>query len=169
MNEIIANDTNGNNGSIGYTYDPVGNRTQQTSTSAAITSGTFGYDADDRLTTDVYDANGNTISSGGQGITYDFENRILTENGATYLYDGDGNRVQKTVAGLNTLYTIVTVNPTGYPQVGHVQYSGSGTHDNYRAWALGLEREGNIGVTWRTASRWRSAITCGTGTGAHVR
>ena len=119
----------------------MGNRTQQTSTSPPITSGAFGYDADDRLTTDVYDANGNTINSGGQGITYDFENHILTENGATYLYDGDGNRVQKTVAGLNTLYTIVSVNPTGYPQVAYEQYSGSGTHDNYRAWALGLERE----------------------------
>lgn len=30
-------------------------------------------------------------------------------------------------------------NPTGYAQVGYEQYTGSGTHDNYRAW--GLERE----------------------------
>lgn len=147
MNETIANDTNGNNGSIGYTYDPVGNRTQQTSTSPAITSGTFGYDADDRLTTDVYDANGNTIDSGGQGITYDFENHILTENGATYLYDGDGNRVQKTVAGLSTLYTIVSVNPTGYPQVAYEQYSGSGTHDTSQP------------AHWQTFVRLRQRLT----------
>ena len=59
-NETIQSDPAGKSGSITYAYDPVGNRTSQTSTSPAITSGSFGYDADDRLTSDVYDANGNT-------------------------------------------------------------------------------------------------------------
>ena len=59
--EAVMADPSGNNGTINYTYDPVGNRTQQTSTNPAISTGGFSYDADDRLTTDSYDANGNTI------------------------------------------------------------------------------------------------------------
>jgi uncharacterized repeat protein (TIGR03803 family) len=38
-----------------------------TSTLSAVPGGTFAYDANDRLTTDGYDANGNTISSGFSG------------------------------------------------------------------------------------------------------
>ncbi len=33
------------------------------------------------------------------------------------LYDGDGNRVSKTVAGTKTLYRVDTLNPTGYAQI----------------------------------------------------
>jgi len=42
----------------------------------------FGYDADDRLTTDSYDANGNTIGSGGLTYSYDFENHLIQQGGA---------------------------------------------------------------------------------------
>ena len=45
----------------------------------AITSGTFGYNADDWLASDVHEANGNMINSGGQGLIYDVEDHILTE------------------------------------------------------------------------------------------
>jgi len=38
--------------------DPVGNRQQQTSSIPGIGSGAFTYDADDRLNTETYDANG---------------------------------------------------------------------------------------------------------------
>jgi YD repeat-containing protein len=112
--ETIASDPGGNNGSIGYTYDPVGNRTQQTSTVPAITSGGFGYDADDRLAGDVYDANGNTVNSGGIANVYDFENHLIQQGGATMVYDGNGNRASKTVAGLTTNFLISEINPTGY-------------------------------------------------------
>ncbi|MGA8367941.1 MAG: hypothetical protein WB716_11550, partial [Candidatus Acidiferrales bacterium] len=67
----------GSNGTINYAYDAVGNRTQQTSTNPAISSGGFGYDADDRLAGDVYDANGNTVNSGGIASVYDFENHLI--------------------------------------------------------------------------------------------
>ena len=41
-----------------------------------------------------------------------------TQPGAlTIVYDGDGNRVSETVAGVNTLYLVDTQNPTGYAQV----------------------------------------------------
>ena len=56
-------------------------------------SSSFSYDANDRLSTDGYDANGNTTSSGG-GVTnaYDFENRMTSHGTTSMVYDGDGNR-----------------------------------------------------------------------------
>jgi hypothetical protein len=130
--EAITADPAGNNGTINYTYDVVGNRTQQTSTVSAITSGGFGYDADDWLTTDVYDANGNTISSGGINSVYDFENHLIQQGGVTIVYDGDGNRVQKTVAGVTTKYLVSDVNPTGYAQVVSETITGPGSNDDRR-------------------------------------
>lgn len=50
----------GINGAVGYVYDAVGNRKQMTSTLAARPTGLWNYDANDRLTTDTYDADGNT-------------------------------------------------------------------------------------------------------------
>jgi RHS repeat-associated protein len=38
---------------------------------------------------------GNITFDGSNNYTYDSENRIATVSGVTYLYDGDGNRVQK--------------------------------------------------------------------------
>jgi len=35
----------------------------------------------------------------------------------TLLYDGDGNRVAKTVGSVTTRYLVDDLNPTGYPQV----------------------------------------------------
>lgn len=140
--EAVLGDPAGNNGTINYAYDPVGNRTQQTSTNPAITSGTFGFDADDRLTTDSYDANGNTIASGGLTYTYDFENHLIQQGGATFVYDGDGNRVEKIVAGITTKYLISEVNPTGYPQVVGEYFSGNTTppYDTRRVYVYGLDR-----------------------------
>lgn len=107
------------NGAIGYVYDPVGNRLQRTSTLSVIPPQAFTYDANDRLTTDTYDANGNTTGSDGNTYTYDFENRLLTKNGAevVIVYDGDGNRVAKTVGGVTTRYLVDDRNLTGYAQV----------------------------------------------------
>ena len=61
-------------------------------------------------------------SSGGQfrwlaGYVYDFENRLIQTGDVTYTYDGDGNRISKTVSGVTTKYLVDTQNPTGYPQV----------------------------------------------------
>ncbi|MFZ7133301.1 MAG: RHS repeat-associated core domain-containing protein [Eubacteriales bacterium] len=40
----------------------------------------------------------------GQTITWDVENRPTTIDSETYVYDGDGNRIMKTVSGVTTLY-----------------------------------------------------------------
>src|SRR6266849_3477602 len=88
-----------------------------TSTVPAIPPGVFNYDTDDRLTTDLYDANGNTTSSGGILNAYDFENHLIRHGNVSIVYDGDGNRVSETVGGVTTNYLVDTNNPTGYAQV----------------------------------------------------
>src|SRR5260370_4136831 len=110
--EGISADPSGNNGTVNYTYDVVGNRTQMTSTLNAVPGGTFSYDANDRLTTDGYDANGNTISSRGLSYTFDFENRLAGKRGLSVVYDGRGNRVSETLGVTPTKCLGDRLNPT---------------------------------------------------------
>lgn len=118
--ETISGDTiTANNGIISYQYDPVGNRLTRTSGIAAVPSTSNTFDTNDRLNTDQYNADGNTTVSNGNVYAYDFENRIIgVNNGAiVIIYDGDGNRVSKTVNGITTSYLVDTNNLTGYAQV----------------------------------------------------
>jgi RHS repeat-associated protein len=146
--EAITGDPGGNNGTVTYPqYDKVGNRSQRTSTLGAVPPASYTYDANDRLTTDTYDNNGNTIFSGGIAFTYDFENRLLSRGGATIVYDGEGNRVSETAAGVTTKYLVDTLNPTGYSQVVDELVNGSVT----RTYAYGLSRVSEdqlVGSTW---------------------
>jgi RHS repeat-associated protein len=121
-NENITADPNSKTGTVSYGLDPVGNRQTQTSSIPGVpTAGPFTYDQDDRLSTESYDANGNTTVSGSRTFAYDFANRLKSmTNGsvtATLVYDGDGNRVAKTVGGVTTRYLVDELNPTGYAQV----------------------------------------------------
>jgi len=93
------------------------------------------FDANDRLNSDTYDANGNTIGATvtdpytGLPVaatdTYDHADRLVhratTLNSQpaaiAYQYDGDGNRVGKTVGGVTTHFVVDEANPTGWPQV----------------------------------------------------
>jgi RHS repeat-associated protein len=113
--ETIA-DAAPQNGTVSYQYDAVGNRKQLNSTLPAVPTGLLNYDANDRISTQVYDNNGNTINNGLQNV-YDFENRLVQRGNVQIVYDGDGNRVQETVAGQSVFYLVADVNPTGYPQV----------------------------------------------------
>jgi len=74
--------------------------------------------------------------AGGSVAANDFENHLITHGGVTIVYDGDGNRVSETVAGVTTKYLVDTVNPTGYAQVLDELQSGTVT----RTYAYGLER-----------------------------
>jgi RHS repeat-associated protein len=135
--ETISGDPNGKNGTIGYSYDAVGNRLERTSTLTEVPADSYAYDDNDRLTRDSYDANGSTIAAGGHTYAYDFENRLtgMDNDAAAFLYDGDGNRVAKTVGGVTTRYLVDDRNPTGYAQVleeiqgGAVQRAYSYGHD----------------------------------------
>jgi hypothetical protein len=73
-------------------------------------------DVNDRITTDVYDNNGNTITDAGTQNVYDFENHLVQRGAVTVVYDGDGNRVSETAGGVTTHYLVDTQNPTGYAQ-----------------------------------------------------
>jgi RHS repeat-associated protein len=115
---FTCGDSNERCGAVGYTYDAVGNRRERTSTLNKIPpTGLLYYDANDRTSTDVYDNNGNTVSSGGIENAYDFENHLIKHGDVTVVYDGDGNRVAETVGGVTTQYLVATENPTGYAQV----------------------------------------------------
>lgn len=120
ISETISGDPGaGANGAVSYAYDAVGNRLSRSSNIAALPSQSFTYDQNDRLSTDTYDANGNTLTSSGASFTYDFENRLKSANSGaiTIVYDGDGNRVAKTVGGVTTQYLVDDLNPTGSAQV----------------------------------------------------
>jgi RHS repeat-associated protein len=138
MTETVSADPNNKDGAINYTYDAVGNRKTLNATLPPAGGMSYTYDADDRLGSDQYDADGNTISSFGTANTYDFENRLTTHGGVTIVYDGDGNRVSETVGGVTTNYLVDTVNPTGYAQVVDELQSGTVT----RTYSYGLERIG---------------------------
>jgi RHS repeat-associated protein len=134
--EAVTSDPHNNNGTISYTYDAVGNRKTLNSTLPPAGGMTYTYDADDRLGADTYDNDGNTINSSGTANTYDFENHMVQHGAATIVYDGDGNRVAETVAGVTTNYLVDPLNPTGYAQVVDELQGGAVT----RSYSYGLER-----------------------------
>jgi RHS repeat-associated protein len=141
--ETIAGDPSNVNGAASYVYDAVGNRTQKTSTIPGFPGGLTNYNANDQLSTDTYDNDGNTTASNGVGYVYDFENHVIQAGaGITMVYDGDGNRVQKTVAGVTTKYLVDTQSPTGYAQVVYETFneSTSASREISRIFVYGLER-----------------------------
>jgi RHS repeat-associated protein len=91
----------------------------QTANIAGVAIGGFTFDADDRLSTETYDNNGNALTTGVKTFACDFANRLKSMNsGAVALqYDGAGNRVAKTASGVTTRYLVDDLNPTGYAQV----------------------------------------------------
>jgi YD repeat-containing protein len=110
MSETITADPAKNNGAETYTYYPVGNRKTLASTIPSLEgSDSYSYDANDRLSTDTYDNNGNTITSLGITNTYDFENCMLTHGAVSMVYDGDGKRVSETAGGVTTEFLVDTL------------------------------------------------------------
>jgi RHS repeat-associated protein len=161
-NEDITADPNSKTGSVTYGLDPVGNRLSLGLSNnsnlpgiSPILPGSVTYDQDDRLSTETYDANGNTLTTGGKTFTYDFANRLksMTEGTVTVTlaYDADGNRVAKTVNGVTTRYLVDDLNPTGYAQVVEEVTAGAVT----RQYTYGLQR---ISETQQLANAWTPAF-----------
>jgi YD repeat-containing protein len=157
--QISSDPVAANNGTIGYGYDAVGNRLSRTSTIAAVSSSNSTYDNNDHLSSDAYDNNGNTVTSNGNGYVYDFENRLLklnagTANEVSYVYDGDGNRVSKTVgSGANavtTKYLVNTNNPTGYAQIAEEIVSGA-VQRVYVYGHMRINQQQLIDSSWQTS------------------
>ena len=76
----------------------MGNRSSESSTLSGLDPGTFTYNSDDEVSTDTFDNNGNTTATGGKTFAFDSENHLVSMGSTVgLLYDGDGNRVAKTV------------------------------------------------------------------------
>jgi RHS repeat-associated protein len=153
LNESITGNANSAlNGALAYGLDPVGNRLSLTSTLAGIAAQTNTFDGNDRLVADTYDANGNTLASGGNTFGYEFEDRLTNYNtGAiTYVYDGDGNRVARTEAGSTTRFLIDTLTPTGYAQVAEEVVAGFVVRQ-YTHGLMRVSQRQNISGTWTTS------------------
>jgi RHS repeat-associated protein len=95
-----------------YTYDAVGNRLSETTQDGTTT---YVYDAANRLVSvngvpNVWDNNGNLLSDGANTYSYDSANRLISVTNATtssnYSYNGLGDRLQQTVDGETTTYTL---------------------------------------------------------------
>jgi RHS repeat-associated protein len=71
-----------------YSYDSFGNILQNGSFESS-------YTANNQMVGFAYDAAGNVLSDGMNIMTWDAESRMATAAGATYIYDGEGNRVEK--------------------------------------------------------------------------
>jgi RHS repeat-associated protein len=95
-----------------YIYDAVGNRlTQQTQ----LGTTNYAYDIANRLSsvngvTYTWDDNGNLLNDGVNTYTYDSANRLKTlanaSTTATYTYNGLNDRLQETVNGSTTTFTM---------------------------------------------------------------
>jgi RHS repeat-associated protein len=121
-----------NSGQITYQYDAVGNRLARNSSVNQVPSQSSTFDNNDRLTSDGYDNNGSTKISNGKSYNYDFENKLTaTSDGVNIGYDGDGNRISKTVNGQTTFYLVDTNNLTGYAQVVEELQNGVGVIKSY--------------------------------------
>ena len=138
-NEAITGAPSGKNGTVAYGLDPVGNRQSETSSLSGVPSGSFSFNADDEVASETYDSNGNTTATGGKTYAYDSENHLVSMNGGAVqlMYDGDGNRVAKSVNGVVTYYLVDDLNPTGYPQVVE-ELSGAGAVQ--RVYTYGVQR-----------------------------
>jgi RHS repeat-associated protein len=114
----------------------------QTSSLPGIPSGSWSYNQDDEQTHETYDQDGNVTASGGKTFSYDSQNEMLSMNGGAVqmVYDGDGNRVAKSVTSggvtTTTQYLVDDLNPTGYPQVMDELTNGAVT----RTYTYGLQR-----------------------------
>ena len=149
--ETITGAPSGQNGTVGYNLDKVGNRLDRTSSLSAVPSAANQtYNARDQLSTDTYDTNGNTKNSGLLAVhyplltttsvpdVYDFEDRLIVRtrpDGATInlSYDADGVRIQKTILDLSgqlvssTRYLVDTRNLTGYAQAAETTAARAGS------------------------------------------
>ena len=97
-----------------YTYDAWGNLLAKAVTNCTSENMSFSANLRNQLTTGttpdfVHDAAGNvTVDNLGHTYTYDQENRITGAAGFTYIYDADGNRVEKANSTTGTLYWYMT-------------------------------------------------------------
>jgi RHS repeat-associated protein len=115
-----------NLGNLTYTYDADGRRTTTAGSLAAVTlpanvaGGTnTAYNADNAQTKFngtllSHDSNGNLLSDGTNTYTWDARNHLTGISGgatASFVYDGFGRRMSKTIGGTTTQFLYDRLNP----------------------------------------------------------
>jgi YD repeat-containing protein len=135
-----------------YAYDPVGNRTAQTTTITSTQVTNYVYDAVNRLTSVngqayTWDDNGNLVNDGTKTYTYNQTNRLtsLTQGATTFQfnYNGDGARLRQVIAGVPTTYTQDLVAPLPV-----VLQSQAGESTIQYVYALGTRPLAQYGSVW---------------------
>ncbi len=93
-----------------YAYDPWGNLLQKTPTKCSAENLNLTASVNNQLQGYTYDAAGNMTHDATANLNYVFdpENRIAGAGGFTYIYDADGNRVEKANGSTGTLYWYMT-------------------------------------------------------------
>ena len=158
--ENILVDPSGNTGDVAYVYDNVGNRNTRTSGVSIISTQNFsgGYNPADLLKpTFNFDQNGNQLNDAqGRIYTYNALNQLTHVTGTgvdvSYVYDGDGLRVQKTnnLTAVTTRYLWDRNNLTRIPQVSEELQGGSVVRRYVYGPRGPLYQVQNTGVSWVT-------------------
>ncbi len=78
-----------------FTIDPWGNLTAKTVTKCSADTLSSSVNVMNQLAAAVYDSAGNATQNNGINLSYDAEGRIAIAAGSAYVYDGEGQRVQK--------------------------------------------------------------------------
>ncbi|MBW0008279.1 MAG: hypothetical protein JO335_11280 [Sphingomonas sp.] len=113
-----------------FSYDPWGNLTDVSINKCGAESFATGANDKNQLANLLYDAAGNVISN-GVVATYDGQSRLVSYNGESYAYDGDGVRVMKTNGTDGTIYwgspvgTLMETDLKGNPLREYVYFNGS--------------------------------------------
>jgi len=115
-----------NLGNLTYNYDADGRRTATVGSLAALTlpanvsgGNKTTYNADNEQTKFnntrlSYDSDGNLIGDGTNTYTFDARNHLTAISGgatASFVYDGFGRRMSKTISGTTTQYLYDSLNP----------------------------------------------------------
>jgi len=95
-------------GTLGWTYDGVGNRLTENSNSYTYTANTNKLSSANGLSYG-FDNDGNTTAEGARTYTYNQNQRLIrvVDAGVTkgeYTYNGNGQRVKKVVSGVTTMF-----------------------------------------------------------------
>jgi RHS repeat-associated protein len=106
FNRLVGANQNSGAAVYSYVYDRFGNRWQQNGTTNSFVATFTGNNPgnpqnNNRIDGYTHDAAGNVMSDSVHSYTFDAENRMIKVDGgstATYSYDVDGHRVEKTTA-----------------------------------------------------------------------
>jgi RHS repeat-associated protein len=139
-----------------------------TDPSGNVRTNTYQVSSSGSTTTYTYDANGNVTGDGTKTFEWDAENRLTTvKQGATtlasFVYDGQGRRVQKTAGGVTTTYVydadeLIEERLSGGGTLNYVHGPGIDQH-----WAT---RDGSGVVTYFLADHLGSVVQTTNASGA---